>query len=206
MTIELCKLTTQDLTTHNGFQWEPGVWAPKLSGDQNLCSSSWYHCYEHPLLAVLLNPLHANIQNPRLWKIEVNGDLISDHGLKRGYRTMRLVEEIELPDITTEQRLMFCILCALEVCTESKFVMWAKNWLSGENRSGKAALYVAWAAEQAIDDTAMAALNAIWAAEAIWAARAAADAARAAAEAAEAAAEAADINLIKVAYRAVYDN
>jgi hypothetical protein len=131
----LCKLTDQQMQTFDGFQWELGVPPPMLNGAKELCSSSWYPCYEHPLLAVLLNPMHADIDNPRLFLIDVEGGPKLDYGLKRGYRRMTLTEELPVPEITQSQRIAFGILCALEVTADAVFETWAKDWLAGESQA-----------------------------------------------------------------------
>ena len=161
----LCKLTNQKLQTYNETQWAINEWQI-AAGEGKLCSRGWLHGYEHPLLAVLLNPIHANIENPRLFAIEVGDRIKEDKGLKFGSNKMRLTHELELPQVTLEQRIKFGILCALEVCQDAAFVTWATGWLSGADRSKEAAADAAKAAAAAA-----AADNAAWAA---------ADAARAA--------------------------
>ena len=210
--IKLCKLTTQTLTTHNGFQWELGKPAPELSGEGGLCGPGYYHCYTHPLLAVLLNPIHADFKNPRLFLIEAGGVSAGDHGLKMGFTRMKLTEEISLPEFTTNQHIAFGIYCALEVCKDEGFKTWAENWLSGKDRSQAAAAEraawaaerAAWAAERAA--RAARAAEAAWAAEAAeaaWAAeRATTVTAAKVAEAAATAAKGGGIDLIALAERA----
>ena len=198
----LCKLTNQELQTYNKTQWVINEWQ-SAAGEGELCSESWLHGYEHPLLAVLLNPIHANIATPRLFAIEVGDKVLNDAGLKFGSNKMRLTHELELPQVTLEQRIKFGILCALEVCQDAAFVTWATGWVSGEDRSQKAA---ADAADDADDADAAAYYAAAWAADAARAARAA-DAARAAAAAAYWAADAwaarKKIDLISIAKKAV---
>jgi hypothetical protein len=134
------KLTDQNMQTHNGFQWTLGKWE-KAKGKpaQELCSDAWLHCYDSPLIAMLHNPIHADIENPRLFKVEVRGEGKDYNGLKRGFQEMRLVEELAVPVISRNQRIRYGILCALMVWVEPSFVEWADNWLSGKNRSVKAA-------------------------------------------------------------------
>ena len=67
--MKLYKLTDGDGQTMSGTQWGPGV-SHSGTGEGELCGPGWIHAYEHPLIAVLLNPIHANIQNPRLWEAE----------------------------------------------------------------------------------------------------------------------------------------
>jgi len=132
------KLTTQELTTHNGFQWTPGEWSPLLPGTE-LCTNGVYHAYPSPELAVILNPIHANLPNPRLWKCSLGGGIDNDNGLKLGAKQMRLDEEMTLPTYTTTQRVAFGILCVLEISKDEVFRGWAEKWLSGEDRSAEVA-------------------------------------------------------------------
>ena len=205
----LYKITRLDLTTYGGFQYTPKAWTPTLTGRGDICGSGWYHAYTHPGLALLLNPIHGNYSMPfRLWRAEgVIG--INDHGLKVGITRLRLVQELQMPTITTESRVSFALLAALAVYpTSAAFTQWAESWLSGADRteaaaseaSAAAARAAARAAEAAAvaaraggaaEMAAMAARAAEAAARAAWAAEASAMAARAveaAARAAEAAA------------------
>jgi hypothetical protein len=196
--MKVYKLTTQDNTTHNDFKWIVGEWAPELSGKDGLCSNTMYHWYHDPLLAVLLNSIHADLKDPILWEAEAAGTIMDDEGLKGGSTTMCIVKQMELPIVSTTQRVAFAILCALEACQDAEFVKWATNWLSGENRT--------YAATDAAYRTAARAARAACAADdaTYYAARAAASAAAyatyAAADAVARAAEASKINLVKLAH------
>ena len=161
----LYKLTDSDGKTLNGTQWGPGV-SHSGTGDGGLCGPGWIHAYEHPLVAVLMNPIHADFKNPRLWEAE--GEIaIRDGQLKCGCKTLTTVREIPLPEITEEMRARFAILCAKEVCADLSWNAWADKWLSGEDRSveaAKAAVEAAWAAAEAAWASAWAAYRASWAA------------------------------------------
>ena len=140
--IKLFKLTDSDGKTMNGTQWGPGV-SHSGTGKGELCGPGWIHAYEHPLIAVLLNPIHADFENPRLW--EAKGEVgLRDGQLKCGCKTLTTVREIPLPSITTKMRIRFAILCAKEVCADS-WNAWADKWLSGGDRTQAEAS--AWAAE-----------------------------------------------------------
>jgi hypothetical protein len=128
------KLTDQEMMTYGSTEWTLGKWK-KTNGKGRLCSSGWLHCYSDPLLAVLLNPIHAQFYNPRLFKAEVAGKTKKDHGRKEGWSNMRLVEEMKLPAFGTDQLVRFAIFCALEVSKDRKFIRWAKNWLNGTDRT-----------------------------------------------------------------------
>jgi hypothetical protein len=180
------------MRTHDEFQWELGKEVTTDGNSNELCNKHWLHYYHHPLLAVLLNPIHADIDNPRLFEVKALGKHLNDNGLKGGCTKMTLVKELKVPKITLNQKIAFGILCSLEIYKKSKYVKWANNWLSGVDRTA----YAAGAAYAAATYAAAA-----------YAARAAADAdaaAYAAARAAYAAARAAaDIDLIKLAKKAL---
>jgi len=189
------KLTNRDLTTHNGFQWIPGE-KKIASGKGPLCSAGWLHFYRGPLTADFMNPIHADIQNPLLWEVEIGGKILEDYDLKGGATEMTLVRRIEHMPLTMEQRVTVAILRAMHVCEVPAWCEWATKWLNGEDRTQTAAARAAWTAEAAAEAAAGAAWAAVWsaaeaAARAAWvaaeAAEAAAGAAWAAAEAAEAA-------------------
>ena len=132
------KLTTQNLTTYNGFQWEVGK-KVTTSGRNELCSDGWLHYYHHPFLAVIMNPRHANITNPKLWKVEAEGIHKNDLGRKGGCTEMTLLEEIPMVNPTLNQRIAFAILCAKKVYSDKKWNEWADKWLRNENRTKKSA-------------------------------------------------------------------
>jgi len=196
---QLYKLTDKDDRTQGGCQWGPGV-EHSGTGEGELCGPGWIHAYEHPLLAILHNPIHANFDPTTMHLWECEGEISKRDGqIKCGCKTLRTIREMPVPAVTLEQRVKYAILCALKVNTDAGFSAWAAAWLSGQDRTGQSAERMAWAARAAADaaraaeeaaDAAEAARSALAAA---WAAADAADAAawaRAARAAAEAAARA----------------
>jgi hypothetical protein len=205
------KLTDQNLQTYNGCQWKIRV-EKTTSGEGYLCSEGWLHYYHHPLLAALLNPIHANISKPKLFEAKALGIHINDNGLKGGCTRLTLIKEIEFPNISLNQRIAFGILCSLEVYKEKSYIFWANNWLNNINRTRTAAdaAHAAADAAYAAYAAAHAAYAAYAAAHAAYAAHAATNVAHAAtnvAHAAHAAAKAAGnifkLNLIKIAKKAM---
>ena len=143
------KLTDQNGQTYNNTQWGENV-SHSAYGEsgQELCSDGWIHFYTHPLLAILLNPIHANFNSPRLWEAESSGDELHEP-LKSGSRTLTTLKEIPLPKISLNQKVAFGILCAKEVCTDKGWNAWADKWLSGEDRTKESAYSAAYAAAAA---------------------------------------------------------
>jgi len=78
------------MQTYNDFQWQLNKWYEIKNPDENedLCTDKWFHFYYHPLLAVLFNPIHANIDKPRLFQLEVGGLQKNDNGLDRDWETI----------------------------------------------------------------------------------------------------------------------
>ena len=196
----LYKLTDENDCTYGDCQWGVGV-TVHTSGEGELCGSGFTHWYTDPLLAVLLNPIHGDfdLRTAHLWEGE--GVVKKrDYGLKVGCTNATTLRRIELPKVTTTQRVAFAIYCAQEVSSDTGFMRWADVWLTGEDRSAEAAAkQAARAAEKTV--------RAAWAAD--YTARAAERAARAAEQAAWAAdytaraARAVEIDFIALARKAI---
>jgi len=145
MMTSLYKLTDQNWETRGRTKWGPGVTHGPTSGKGELCGPGWIHAYTSIELAMMMNSAHANIKDPVCWEAE--GEVgKSDNGLKVGCRTLTTVRIVEPPVVTTEHRVRFAILCAVDVYKEPQFVAWAKSWLSGDDRSERAATAAAAAA------------------------------------------------------------
>ena len=143
----LYKLTDQDGKTRAGqpgeTQWGPGV-RHEATGepDQPLCTDGWIHAYESRLLAVLLNPIHANLADPKLWRCR--GRIGKRDGqLKCGCRALTTVREIPVPQIIDKQHVRFGIACAWPTCEVPEWRTWARKWLTGEDRTAAAAAWTA---------------------------------------------------------------
>lgn len=121
--MKLYKLTDSSYRTRRGMRWGDGVTNHAEPGEPALCSPTVLHAYASPLLAVLLAPIHVSFDDMRLWEAE--GEIAVSDGTKVGCKTLTTVREIPLPTVTTEQRVKFAILCALEVYDDPAFAAWA---------------------------------------------------------------------------------
>ena len=132
------KLLTQDFTTHGGTRWKGDngefITVRAVGTGNRLCTDDVIHFYDHPVLAVLFNSLHANIKSPVLVVIEIDSEVAHD-GLKGGCKQAKIVEILKLPDITTSQKAEFAIRCAKVVYKNAEWNKWADAWLSGKNRT-----------------------------------------------------------------------
>ena len=208
------KLTRQNRTTRDGFKYPPkGKRLPELSGKGGLCSSGFYHGYAHPLLSVLHAPIHVDVDYIKMIEIEVP-EVYAPNQMKLGFTTGTVGKVIPLPKITLEQKIRYGIGCACFVHKEKPFRKWADNWISGKDRSKRAARAIVrvvravWVAEAAETDWVDWAAQAAWttakvACEADWSAE---DAAWAVARAATFATVARkDLDLIRIAEWAMTD-
>lgn len=188
----LYKLTDHNHETRNGTRWGPGI-SHSGTGKGDLCSEGYIHAYLSPELALFLNPIHAEFENPRLYEAE--GEIaINDRDLKVGCVTLTTILEIPFTPPTPDECVTFAILCAKEVCRDPEWTKWADRWLSGEDRSTESADAAASAASAAYD-------AAYYAASAAYFAYFAASAARAASAAAYAANK--SIDLVALARKAM---
>lgn len=111
----LYKLTTSCGKTrkswNNEKQWGEGV-KHRATGDKRkgLCSDAYIHAYEHPIIALIMNPVHANFHNPLLWEAQGRIIVRSDDG-KVGCRSLTTIKRIEKPKIILSQ-----LQCAFEYC------------------------------------------------------------------------------------------
>ena len=132
--MQLYKLTDASGNTRGGTHWGPSV-THHARGDANqpLCTDGWIHAYEHPLLAVLLNPIHAGYQTPRLW--EASGEIgVRDGQIKCGCRSLTTIREMAVPAMTVEQHVRFAIACTWPL-GKADWRVWAIHWLDGADRT-----------------------------------------------------------------------
>jgi hypothetical protein len=138
--VKVFKLTDANRFTYGLCLWKLGV--PKTApGSGPLCSAGWLHCYNDPLLAVLLNPVHAACCRPRLFEARAAGKKEPDAagGLKLGVQELTLLREMSPPEFSPAQHVRFAILAARAVCRVPTFASWAKAWLSGSDRTERSA-------------------------------------------------------------------
>ena len=185
------KLTDQKGQTCNGTQWGEHI-THTTSGDGELCGPGWLHAYDSPYVAVINNPIHADITTPRLWLARWDGTRKDDSGHKFGATSLTTIRELPLPVLTDRALRLYAVRCALEVApfwkSSPRFPAW-RAWalavITGTtpdtaawDAARAAARRAAWEAAQAARGAAWAAWDAAWDG---WGAGAAGQAARGAA-------------------------
>lgn len=189
--MKLYKLTDEHERTFNNTRWGKNVTHQAVGNGRSLCSDGFIHAYTNPILAIIMNPIHAKFNNPILWEAE--GKVIIDDGTKVGCKSLTTVRRIALPIVTIENKIRFAIKCASLVYDNKEWKNWADRWIKNIDRSyniavyAAAATYAANAANATYDAAADTATYAANAAATYAAADAAADTATYAANAAAAA-------------------
>jgi hypothetical protein len=128
------KLLSKEMSSYKDTKWEIGIPIKIEKTGNTMCSDEVLHCYNHPLLAVFLNPIHADIKEPKLFEIKVD-EIVNNDGLKFASKSQTLINEIPLPKISSEQRIEIGIKIAKTVYKDEKWNEWADKWLSGEDHS-----------------------------------------------------------------------
>ena len=172
----IVKLTTQDMKTRKGKEnetlWVLGEWHEAKGNGKTLCSDAYLHFYPNIEMAILRNCMDANIENPRAFECEAEG--VYEETLKCGAKRLRVVREIKMPTVTSEERVFTAILLALDVYDTPEFEQWAVAWCDGkrDKSSGERALEAAvrtakWTiSERAAEWATESAIRATWPTEA----------------------------------------
>jgi len=140
------KLTDKDGYTRRGRDgetlWTLGCIVNAIGKGTKLCTSDVIHYYDSPEIAVFMNPVHGNIKPPlRCFEIEIDA-IVTHDGTKGGCKHAKCLREVTVPKLSLTQMTHISIRCAMVVYKEASWVSWAENWLSGKDRTSKAA-YIA---------------------------------------------------------------
>jgi hypothetical protein len=158
--MKLYKLTDKNQITHADMKWEIGK-TNKIKKCENpqLCTKDVIHAYKNKNLALLLNPVHAKIDDPLLFEAE-GIPAVEDFG-KCGVFSLKINKKLSIPEwyinkeIRHDVQILFSILCAESVLhiyekeypendTPRKAIEAAKEYLKTKNAAATAdAVHVA---------------------------------------------------------------
>ena len=123
----------------NELTWAVGVEHKTAGTGRRLCTADVIHAYEHPLIAVLMNPVHAMF-NPATMRLFVaEGEVVARDAFNCGVHSLKITEEISIPTLPLEFMVLLAIWAARHTCLDDSWNQWAENWLNNQNRSEKAA-------------------------------------------------------------------
>jgi hypothetical protein len=132
------KLLSQKMTSYNRMKWEINKPITIFKPGNEMCTDQVLHCYNHPLLAAFLNPIHLGISDPRLFLIEVD-EIVASDGLKFASKSQKILEEMPYIDISISKRIEIGIRVAKTVYSDEGWNLWADKWLNGTVRSKESA-------------------------------------------------------------------
>jgi hypothetical protein len=145
----LYKLTDHRWETRGRTVWGPGIsnsaknaYVRSTNRTPHLCTGDVIHAYEHPLLAALLNTIHAAFSKPVLWRAE--GEVVArEFSLKVGCFTLTTKKIIPLPEISPAARIRLLLTLILrfnrELERDDEWGPWARRWLDGSDRTSVSA-------------------------------------------------------------------
>ena len=102
--MKVYKLTDENMKTRKRYKWKLNVPKKATGSGLKLCSEDVIHFYHHPLIAVFFNLIHGDIENPRLFEAEAEGEIVNDRYVKGGCKQLTLTKEIEVPSMSVTQR------------------------------------------------------------------------------------------------------
>jgi hypothetical protein len=104
------------------------------TGKGEISGIGFIRVYDHPLIAVLMNPIHGNIDEPIMW--EVKGEIkIKGSQLECACVSVTALRQIPIMIIPRERRIRFAILSAKSVSRNNQWIKWADDWLAGTDRT-----------------------------------------------------------------------
>jgi len=121
--------------TRNGSRVFPGRSTFSSQASNNIVAQNASDIGASPLVAIMLNPWHAQLENPKMLELHFTSIAIDS-----SHPTIRMnVREVEVPEITTDQKIIFALLTISEIYKNDQFNRWASAWISGSDRSAESA-------------------------------------------------------------------
>ncbi|MEE8388535.1 MAG: hypothetical protein V3R65_08160 [Acidiferrobacterales bacterium] len=88
-----------------------------------------------PLVAIMLNPWHAQLDKPKMLEM-----LFTTAAADTSTPTISMdVREVDVPETTTDQKIIFALMVISEVYGNEQFDQWAEKWINGSDRGAQSA-------------------------------------------------------------------
>ncbi len=122
----LYKLTDEDGYTrrneYNQMKWSVGQTNVVHEPGTKLCSNQVIHAYLDPYLAVLFNSQHADFIPGKMRLFKARGVIVAADSIQKvGVKSLEILEELEVPTLTVEQKraIGIAILIAIPVISDA---------------------------------------------------------------------------------------
>ncbi|MEE8481990.1 MAG: hypothetical protein V3S12_01425 [Acidiferrobacterales bacterium] len=128
-------LADSDNRTRRGDYIFPSGSSFSSQSSSNIVSENASEIAATPLVAIMLNPWHAQLDNPKMLKMHFTTEL--DDTNDPIFRTN--VCEVPMPEATTDQKIIFALLVIKQVYKNTEFNQWAEKWITGSDRGAASA-------------------------------------------------------------------
>jgi hypothetical protein len=128
-------LTNTDNYTWRGSRIFPGRSVFSSKTGHNVIEKNSAEIGESPLVAIMLNPWHAQLDEPKMLELQFSQVAV----VKDDPSINMQVRETGVPSVTTDQKIVFALMVLKEVYENVGFAEWAGSWISGTDRSAESA-------------------------------------------------------------------
>ena len=116
------------------------LWGENITNEQHDNPNYLFSVYNDPLVAHMLNPAYEGYKNPNIWEAE--GNISQSFGFRHECDKLTSIKKVDIANPTDDQRIAFAILCSLHLVSNSVYKNWAKEYLSGLDRTKEKAASV----------------------------------------------------------------
>lgn len=126
-------LANSENHTRRGSRIMPGSSSFSSQASSNIVARNASEMAPSPLAAIMLNPWHAQLDEAKMLELQFSTGKfeVSDPVIN-----MR-VREVDLPEATTDQKIIFALMVIKKVYNNERFNLWADSWISGTDRSAE---------------------------------------------------------------------
>lgn len=100
--------------------------------------NKFFHLYDNIEVAAMMSATYQAGLDYKIFQVTAE-HLISNDGIRLVFEKVKILNEVELPKFTTEQRILFAVLCTLDVISNKFFESWANEYLTKVDQSVKTA-------------------------------------------------------------------
>ncbi len=121
--------------TRRGSRIFPGHSTFSSQTSNNIVAQNASEIGASPLVAIMLNPWHAQLEKPKMLELRFAAVAIdtSDPTISMNVR------EVAVPETTTDQKIIFALMVISAVYKNDQFNQWAEKWINGSDRSAESA-------------------------------------------------------------------
>ena len=121
------------ITDSNNKTWRDVTWEENITHEQNDNPNYLFSVYDDPILAHMMNSAYEGFKNPNIWLAE--GKVTNSFEFRYECSKLTAKKQIQVNIPTDDQRIAFAILCSIQIVSNPIYKKWAKNYLSGNDRT-----------------------------------------------------------------------